>query len=63
MSNAQIASRLHIVEGTVKGHLHSILHKLHLQNRVQAAAYALSEGIVSHPRRDTGSSPEAPPES
>lgn len=63
LSNAQIGSRIHIVEGTVKGHLHSILRKLHLQNRVQAAAYALREGIVSHPRRHAGTGLEAPPES
>lgn len=62
LSNAQVASRLHIVEGTVKGHLHSILHKLHLKNRVQAVAYALREGIVSHPRRETDASTGAPPE-
>jgi DNA-binding NarL/FixJ family response regulator len=51
-SNKAIASRLNITENTVKKHLQSILDKLHLQNRTQAAAYALRTGIVS----STGSS-------
>jgi len=37
------------LEGTVKNHLHNILEKLHLQNRVQAAAYAIREGLVVPP--------------
>jgi DNA-binding NarL/FixJ family response regulator len=49
MSNLEIASRLYIVEGTVKNHLHNILEKLHLQNRVQAAAFAIREGLVPPP--------------
>jgi two-component system NarL family response regulator len=50
-SNAEIAGRLFIVEGTVKNHLHNILEKLHLQNRVQAAAFAIREGLVEPPTR------------
>ena len=46
ISNKEIAGRLFITEGTVKNHLHNILEKLHLENRVQAATYALREGIV-----------------
>jgi two-component system nitrate/nitrite response regulator NarL len=48
-SNAEIAAQLFIVEGTVKNHLHNILEKLHLQNRVQAAAFAIRERIVDPP--------------
>ena len=51
MSNAEIAARLYIVEGTVKNHLHSILEKLHLENRLQAATYAIREGLVEPPRK------------
>ncbi len=49
LSNAEIASRLYVVEGTVKNHVHNILDKLHLENRVQAAAYALREGLIEAP--------------
>jgi DNA-binding NarL/FixJ family response regulator len=41
MSNKEIAGRLTITEGTVKNHVHHALEKLHLTNRVQAAAYAV----------------------
>lgn len=44
-SNRVIANQLTITENTVKKHLQSILEKLHLENRTQAAAYALREGI------------------
>jgi two-component system, NarL family, nitrate/nitrite response regulator NarL len=45
-SNREIAAKLVISESTVKNHLHNILEKLHLQNRVQAATYALGEGLI-----------------
>ncbi len=46
MSNKAIGEVLHITSGTVKNHLTNILDKLHLQNRVQAAVYAVREGLV-----------------
>jgi len=45
-TNKEIASQLFIAESTVKNHLRNILAKLHVQNRVQAAAYALREGLI-----------------
>ncbi len=46
MSNAEIARELHITVSTVKNHMRNILAKLHLENRVQAAAYAVREGLA-----------------
>jgi len=46
MSGAQIAKKLVISEWTVRTHTRNILEKLHLANRVQAALYALREGLV-----------------
>jgi DNA-binding NarL/FixJ family response regulator len=45
-TNAEIGEALVITEHTVKIHLRNILEKLHLQNRVQAAVYAVREGLV-----------------
>jgi two-component system nitrate/nitrite response regulator NarL len=45
-SNRQIAQDLCITENTVKIHLRNILEKLHLQNRIQAAVYAVRTGLV-----------------
>ncbi|HEY3111372.1 MAG TPA: response regulator transcription factor [Chloroflexota bacterium] len=43
-SNREIADALYISESTVRSHLHNILSKLNLTNRVQAAAFVLSAG-------------------
>jgi len=51
-SNKEIAAALTIAENTVKNHLKNILEKLHLKNRVQAATYALRQGLVSRPPED-----------
>lgn len=47
LSNQEIAERLTITERTVRAHVSSILGKLHLANRTQAALYALKEGYAS----------------
>lgn len=46
LSNREIADHLHITEGTVKGHVSNILAKLHLQDRTQAALYAVKHGLA-----------------
>lgn len=48
MTNLEIAEKLVISENTVKKHLHNILEKLHLNNRVEVAMYAVREGLVKH---------------
>jgi len=40
LSNKEIARRLHIATDTVKSHVHNILEKLALHNRLQIAAHA-----------------------
>jgi DNA-binding NarL/FixJ family response regulator len=40
MSNKEISQRLHIATYTVKSHIHNVLEKLALRNRVQLLAYA-----------------------
>jgi DNA-binding NarL/FixJ family response regulator len=44
--NAQIAGDLHISPKTVKNHISNILMKLQIDNRIQAAVYAVKSGIV-----------------
>ena len=44
--NAMIASELHISPKTVKNHISNILMKLQIDNRIQAAVYAVRSGIV-----------------
>jgi len=51
-SNQEIAEELGIARNTVKNHLRSILAKLGVRNRAQAAAYAVSHGLVCMPAED-----------
>ena len=44
--NAVIAGELHISPKTVKNHISNILMKLQMDNRIQAAVYAVRSGIV-----------------
>ena len=47
MSNAEIAQRLYLVEGTVKAYVSAILLRLAVKNRVQAAIVAYEAGLVT----------------
>ncbi|MBV2366508.1 response regulator [Streptomonospora nanhaiensis] len=46
LSNAAIARRLHLAEDTVKTHVSSVLARLDVGNRVQAAIVAYQSGLV-----------------
>lgn len=58
MGNREIARQLYISENTVKNHVRSILEKLQLHSRVEAAMYAVREHLVDDqgqvPGRPTG---------
>ena len=47
LTNREIALELSISVRTVSNHVRSILDKLHLANRTQAALYAVEQGLVS----------------
>ena len=51
LTNAQIGERLFISTKTAGHHVSSILTKLHLQNRSEAAGYALRAGVESSTRK------------
>jgi two-component system, NarL family, response regulator LiaR len=46
MENSEIARELVISTRTARNHVASILEKLHMQNRIQAAVYAVRHGVV-----------------
>lgn len=53
LTNREIATELGIAVNTVRNHVRSILEKLDVRNRVQAAVYAVRAGLVA----DEGSPP------
>jgi DNA-binding NarL/FixJ family response regulator len=49
LSNQEIAVELCVHERTVAKYVSSILNKLHVSNRTQAALYAMDQGLVEKP--------------
>ncbi|MGA5037303.1 response regulator [Streptomyces capoamus] len=47
LSNADIATRMHLSTGTVKDHVSAILTKLEVSGRVQAALFAQRAGLLT----------------
>ena len=47
LTNQEIGNRLCISGNTIKKYLRNILAKLHLNNRVQAAVFAVQEGLLA----------------
>jgi DNA-binding NarL/FixJ family response regulator len=48
-SNSEIAQRLHLAAGTVRNYVSSILQKLGVEDRTQAAVMAYQRGLVKRP--------------
>ncbi|MEX0975380.1 MAG: response regulator transcription factor [Bacillota bacterium] len=46
LDNKEIAARLYLSEKTVKTHVASILQKLDVKSRTQAALYSMQHGLV-----------------
>jgi DNA-binding NarL/FixJ family response regulator len=52
LSNAEIAERIHVVEGTAKAYVSTILKQLDVRNRVQAAIAAHEAGLIPPAERE-----------
>jgi DNA-binding NarL/FixJ family response regulator len=54
LSNQEIADQLFISEKTVRNRLSLVFRQLHLENRTQAALYALREGLAEPDEGESG---------
>jgi DNA-binding CsgD family transcriptional regulator len=59
LSNAGIARRLTLTEGTVANHIEAILRRLDLESRTQIAVWAVERGLYSSADRDEPDGVEA----
>ncbi|GAB3055487.1 response regulator transcription factor [Intrasporangium mesophilum] len=46
-TNQQVATAMHISENTVRNHIRNILDKLQMHSRIEAALYAVRQGLVN----------------
>jgi DNA-binding NarL/FixJ family response regulator len=53
LDNVDIGERLGLSEKTIRNRLTTIFEKLHVNNRIQAALYALRQGLASLDEEDT----------
>jgi two-component system, NarL family, response regulator len=51
-SNSEIAQVLYITTGTVRVHVHAILHKLGVRDRTQAGIVAVQNKLIAQPRNN-----------
>jgi len=54
-TNQEIATTLYITPGTVRVHVHTILHKLEVSDRTQAVIVALQKQLIKHNSLDKDS--------
>lgn len=54
LTNREIAEQLHLAEKTVKHHITSILQKLHVRSRTEAALFAMRKQLAGAPRSAGG---------
>ena len=53
LSNKEIGEQLHLAEKTIRNRLTFIYRNLHLENRTQAALYAIREGLLDNSSETT----------
>ena len=46
LTNADIAKKANVAEGTVRSHISNLINKLGLENRAQAVIYAIRTGLI-----------------
>jgi DNA-binding NarL/FixJ family response regulator len=52
LTNAQVSERLHLTKGTVRNYVSAILAKLEVEDRTQAALFAINNGLTEKTTKD-----------